>query len=73
MNERPHDHPREDPVAWARAETVALTKRKLKRYGLLALGNSAAVRSTAALTRSSCKSALFLCSTLFIIQGNIKR
>jgi len=33
----------EDPVAWARAETVALAKRKLKRYGLLTLGNVAAV------------------------------
>lgn len=30
---------RADPVAWARAETVAFSKRKAKKYGLLALMN----------------------------------
>lgn len=28
-----------DPVAWARAETIAFSKRKAKWYGLLALLN----------------------------------
>lgn len=32
-----------DPVAWARMQTVSFTKRKLKRYGLLTLGNTAAI------------------------------
>jgi hypothetical protein len=41
MEESQRDHPREDPVAWARAETAAFTKRKLRRYGLLTLGNMA--------------------------------
>jgi hypothetical protein len=35
--------PHQDPLAWARAETIAFTKRKLKRYGLLALANAIAV------------------------------
>ena len=38
-----HDHPDGDPVAWARAETVSFTKRRFKRYGLLTLGNVAAI------------------------------
>ncbi len=37
------NQPLRDPVAWARAETAAFTKRKLKRYGLLSLGNVAAI------------------------------
>lgn len=28
-----------DPVAWARAETIAFSKRKARRYGLLTLLN----------------------------------
>jgi hypothetical protein len=43
MAKDPHDYLDGDPVAWARAETVALTKRKLKRYGLLTIGNVAAI------------------------------
>ena len=30
---------RHDPVAWARAETIAFSKRKAKFYGKLALAN----------------------------------
>jgi hypothetical protein len=30
---------RDDPVAWARAETIAFSKRKVKLYGTLALAN----------------------------------
>ena len=37
------DHWSKDPVAGARADTLAFTKRKIKRYGLLTLGNTVAV------------------------------
>jgi hypothetical protein len=30
---------RDDPVAWARAETIAFSKRKTKFYGTLAITN----------------------------------
>lgn len=43
MKDCQHDRPHEDPVARARAETAAFTKRKLRRYGLLTLGNVAAI------------------------------
>jgi len=39
MEESQHDNRHDDPVAWARAETAAFTKRKLRRYGLLTAGN----------------------------------
>lgn len=36
--ERPDDQlKRDDPVAWARAETIAFSKKKAKFYGALAL------------------------------------
>jgi hypothetical protein len=38
-----HDYSPEDPVASAWAKTAAFTKRKLQRYGLLTLGNVAAL------------------------------
>jgi hypothetical protein len=43
MGHGQRNHPDEDPVKSARAETAAFTKRKLKRYGLLTLGNIAAM------------------------------
>jgi len=33
----------EDPVAWARAQTAAFTRRRLKRYGILALASATGV------------------------------
>ena len=43
MAQSPKSDPSENPVAWARAETAAFTKRKLKRYGIPALANAVGV------------------------------
>ena len=37
--ERHNQIDRNDPIAWARAETIAFSKRKAKFYGTLALAN----------------------------------
>ena len=37
--ERDDQIDRNDPVAWARAETIAFSKKKAKFYGALALAN----------------------------------
>ncbi len=37
--ERPNQIDRDDPVAWARAETVAFSKRKTRFYGALAFAD----------------------------------
>ena len=42
MTQQSHEHGDRDPLEWARTETAAHLKRRLKRYGLLTLGNAAA-------------------------------
>jgi hypothetical protein len=42
MTQQSHEHGDRDPLEWARTETAAHLKRRLKRYGLLTLGNTAA-------------------------------
>ena len=44
MSTTENDRQREDdPVAWARAETIRFAKRKAKRYGILLLVNVVAI------------------------------